>query len=438
MAAAGWRERVEKGLYRYHRASCPSSTTKRPSRSCGCPLCFQVAGDQPGQQRTVRAAATSLRAVRAERARIAAGVERVASSSSKAPTLDEYAARYLNAHRTRLSPHTVTTYDRDLRLRIAPHLGERRIDRITRTDVNHWVARIRKDCSYGLVRSAHATLRLILAEAVWEELISSNPASQISLGDPPPDGRKAAQEVLTPQQVSALLEHGARNLRIKTMLMAATIGCLRRGEIVGLRWSDVDLAAQEIFVARNAVQAPDWEGGDPDSTRKRMKVPKGRRAQVIGMDPVFRDALDEWKSAEVSAGRGRPQDPVWPGADDGPMGAGTPGQALARAMRRTWPDKDWGKNRAGGPKKNAKPLTHGIPAPPWVTLHGLRHTGASIALADGQALIDVSGQLRHADPGVTAKVYAHLLDKDQLKKVARSIGTALRDAGAAPSLTPPA
>lgn len=428
MGSVGWRETVEAGLYRYHRVSCPSSKTKRSSRSCNCPFYFQVMSGEPPRQRTVRASATSIRAARAERGRVAAGTAPQSTGSPSAPTLDEYAARYLNAHRTRLSPHTVTTYDRDLRLRIAPHLGERRIDRITRTDVNHWVARIRKDCSYGLVKAAHATLRVILAEAVKEELISANPASQISLGDPPPDGRVAAQEVLTPQQVAVLLEYGARNLRIKTMLMAATIGCLRRGEIVGLRWSDVDLASDEITVARNAVQAPDWEGGDPDAIRKRMKVPKGRRAQAIGVDPVFRDALGQWRAAETAAGRGRAKDPVWPGIDGEPMGAGTPGQALARAMRRTWPDKDWGKNRAGAPKHNAKPLSHGVPAPPWVTLHGLRHTGASIALADGQALIDVAGQLRHADPGVTAKVYSHVIANDQLKRVAGSIGGALQAA----------
>ncbi len=209
------------------------------------------------------------------------------------------------------------------------------------------------------------------------------------------------------------------------MLLAALVGCLRRGEIVGLKWRDVDLVAEEISVQRNAVQAPDWEGGDPDTIRKRMKVPKGRRAQSIGMDPVLRDALTEWKADEVAAARGRPDDPVWPGAGGEHMGAGTPGQALARAMRRAWPTAEWDTERAPKPKPGAKPLDHGVPAPPWVTLHGLRHTGASIALADGQALIDVSGQLRHADPGVTAKVYAHLLDRDQLKKVARSIGRAV-------------
>jgi integrase len=215
------------------------------------------------------------------------------------------------------------------------------------------------------------------------------------------------------------------NPRVKTMLLAALVGCLRRGEIVGLKWRDVDLVAEEISVQRNAVQAPDWEGGDPDTIRKRMKVPKGRRAQSIGMDPVLRDALTEWKADEVAAARGRPDDPVWPGAGGEHMGAGTPGQALARAMRRAWPTAEWDTERAPKPKPGAKPLDHGVPAPPWVTLHGLRHTGASIALADGQALIDVSGQLRHADPGVTAKVYAHLLDRDQLKKVARSIGRAV-------------
>lgn len=437
MAASGWRERVETGLYRYHRVSCPSSRTKKASRRCECAFYFQVPKSAAGPQRTVRATATSVREARAERAAAISGLTAPRGTAGRprhraaAPTLETYAAQYLNAHRHRLSPHTVTTYDRDLRLRIAPYLGGRPINDISRTDVNEWVARLRSCCAYGLVRSAHATLRLILSEALREEIISSNPASQISLGDRPPDQRTAAREVMTPEQVSVLFEHGAPNLRIKTMLMAATICCLRRGEVIGLQWRDVDLAAEEITVARNVVQAPDWEAGTPEVVRKRVKVPKGRRAEVIGIDPVFRDALSRWKREEMAAGRGKPTDPVWPGRDGGLMGAGTPGQALARAMRRAWPCADWGSGRGGRPKEKAAPVRHGVPAPPWVTFHGLRHTGASIALADGQALIDVSSQLRHSDPGVTAKVYAHLLSTEQLRGVARSIGRAVAVGGSA-------
>ena len=55
---------------------------------------------------------------------------------------------------------------------------------------------------------------------------------------------------------------------------------------------------------------------------------------------------------------------------------------------------------------------------PLVTPHGLRHTAASLMLAAGVPLIVVSRQLRHANPNVTAQVYAHLLSDSQLDEAA--------------------
>jgi integrase len=89
---------------------------------------------------------------------------------------------------------------------------------------------------------------------------------------------------------------------------------------------------------------------------------------------------------------------VWPGRDGGPMGERSPGQALERALLRAGLVDDAGT--------------------PLIAFHGLRHTAASIVLGAGVPLIVVSRQLGHADPQITARVYAHLVNRAQLDEAA--------------------
>jgi integrase len=89
---------------------------------------------------------------------------------------------------------------------------------------------------------------------------------------------------------------------------------------------------------------------------------------------------------------------VWPGRAGGPMAPDTPTQLTERAQRR-----------CGLVDRDGRPL---------VTLHGLRHSAASIMLGAGVPLIVVSRQLGHANPNVTAQVYAHLLADSQLDEAA--------------------
>jgi len=86
-----------------------------------------------------------------------------------------------------------------------------------------------------------------------------------------------------------------------------------------------------------------------------------------------------------------------------PMHAHSPTHAVMRAM-----------TRAGLVDVDHKPL---------VSLHGLRHTCGSILLARGVPLIVVSRHLGHADPNVTARVYAHLLSDAQLDQAADVFGS---------------
>ncbi len=92
---------------------------------------------------------------------------------------------------------------------------------------------------------------------------------------------------------------------------------------------------------------------------------------------------------------------VWPGKGGGPMDASSPSQALMRVLDRA--------SMVSSPK----PRRRGERPRGIVTLHGLRHTAASIMLAAGVPLIVVSRQLGHANPNITTQMYAHLVDQEQ-------------------------
>ena len=97
---------------------------------------------------------------------------------------------------------------------------------------------------------------------------------------------------------------------------------------------------------------------------------------------------------------------VWPGRAGAPMAADTPTQVIERAQDRC------------GLVENPKPRPKGERPRCLVTLHGLRHTAGSIALAAGVPPIALSRQLGHSNPQITATVYAHLLSDSQLDDVA--------------------
>jgi excisionase family DNA binding protein len=158
---------------------------------------------------------------------------------------------------------------------------------------------------------------------------------------------------------------------------AAAEGGLRRSEICGLRWPDVDLKARRLHIRRG------YDGPT-----------KGRRSRTISVSPDFVALLDAWFAESVVGQGAAAEGYVWPGTNGGMMHEHTPTQTCNRALIR-----------AGLVDAEGKPM---------VTLHGLRHTCASLMLLDGRPLLKVSRYLGHADVNITARVYAHLTDDSEL------------------------
>lgn len=392
-ARRGWRERVEPGIYRAHRVACPASLKKRSSNRCGCSFELVVPGRGSGSTRTLTFRGTLTEARSERRLLLAAGRLEPEHPEADEETLNQFAVTYFRAKAPVLAESTVKAREEAYRLRVGPVIGRLPLREITRERVELWFAHTVRTSSPHAVWKAVGALRAILKLADEWDRLPDNPAAGLRL--PRQAGATTASErVLTADQLNTLLAATGR-LSIETMLRAGGEAGLRLGEVVGLRWPDVNLAERRIVVQRSIWQEAGRAGGPP---RRVIRIPKGGRARRVAIAPTFARRLANWYSESVVGGGAGAEGSVWPGRSNGPMDLSTPGQALDRLQRR-----------AGLVDATGRPL---------VSFHGLRHTAASIMLSRGVPLIVVSRQLGHANPNITAQVYAHLLSDSQLDDAA--------------------
>ncbi|GAA4834318.1 site-specific integrase [Actinomycetospora corticicola] len=316
-------------------------------------------------------------------------------------TVSEYLELWLDRVRVEKRATTHRGYESAVRLHIAPLIGGKRLDRLTGADVRQFLTRLRAKClccanGYDKHRAAkdqccsagrccgrhptvrqvqfvHAVLRNGLSNAERDELIMRNVAKLVVVPTPTYSVGKG----LTVAQARALLD-AAKNTRWHALYVtAATLG-LRRGELLGLRWRDLDFEAATLDV----VQTVQRVGG-----RLVVDATKTRASEAtIPLPKVTRRALlahrDRQAAERTEAGV------LW--QDHGLVFAtklGTPVEP--RALNRDF---------------SALRVRAGMPT---VRLHDLRHTVVSLLLDLGTPPHVVQAIARHADLDVTMSIYAH-------------------------------
>jgi integrase len=245
------------------------------------------------------------------------------------------------------------------------------------------------------IRRVHATLRSALNTAVRRRLLADNPARFVEL----PTARRPkavvwtaerieawrrtgvrpAVAVWTPQQTGTFLDAAARDRFYPLFHLVAYRG-LRRGEAVGLRWEDVDLAGSCLTVAQQIVQLG-WETqiGEP-------KTDSG--ARTVALDPGSVAVLRAWRKAQ------RGEEAAW----------GTAWQQTGLVFTR----KDGAALHPAHVTDTFQEIAGRAGLPP-IRLHDLRHTAASLALQAGVDLKVVSELLGHSSLSITADTYTSVL-----------------------------
>ncbi len=257
-----------------------------------------------------------------------------------------YARSWLRDH-PKMGPRYRETCERNLRLHLAP-LHDMPLRAITPALVREWYASaLRGGGGRASIAQAYRFLRAVMNTAVRDGAIVKNPCQIVGAGS----DRAKERPVASPTQVVALVEAITPRYRA-AVLLAAWCG-LRRGELLGLRRDDVDLAAGLVTVRRNRVELLATGAafdGEPktDAGKRTVTVPP----HVL---PVLAEHMQTW------AGNDR----VFVGRDGRPMRGDAVRQAFDRARRK-----------AGMPE---------------FRFHDLRHTGQTLA-ATGRVASDASWQ----------------------------------------------
>jgi integrase len=206
-------------------------------------------------------------------ARLIGSVEQSRAAGASV-TVGEAGARYLRqAERRGRKPSTLGNVESELRIHVGPFFAEKPLSAITTHDVADFVVVLeRKALAPKTVRNIVATLSAIcnFAAAPQRQWIASNPCAGVEL---PASADAEVIRFLTLDGVDLLVEHarpGIFHELDRAMYRAAAMTGLRRGELLALRWCDVDWLAQRIRVRQNYVRG---QFGTPKSKRSTRSVP---------------------------------------------------------------------------------------------------------------------------------------------------------------------
>jgi integrase len=309
--------------------------------------------------------------LRAALTRTDGGIRPVSQVLTVDAWLDEWLAGSVES---RLRPTTAENYATILRLYVRPAIGKVPLAKLTPEHVQRMMVALaaRGDLSPTTVRAAYAVLRIALSRALKSGTVLRNVCTLV---DPP---AKARHELapLTADQARAFLDNLAGD-RLEALLTTAIALGMREGELLALRWQDVDLRAGTLTVMHTLTRLT-HELAEPKTERARRTLTLPRSVVAVLQSHRVRQAEER-----LAAGS------QWQDRDL--VFATSEGRALdARNVLRAYQLR---LERAGLPHQR---------------FHDLRHACATLLLEQGEELAVVSKILGHSNLATTADVYAHL------------------------------
>jgi integrase len=286
-----------------------------------------------------------------------------------------------------ITPRTAQRYRQLAENQIAPHLGTRPLQKLTRLDVEAWHTTLRNGgLEARTVGHAHRVLGAAMRDAERDGLLAKNVCK---IQKPP---KVAEREMAIVQDVPGFVAKLRADAgRLCTPAIVALFTGMRLGEVLALRERSVDLDKGTVEV-REAQEETQRHG----IRFKSAKTKAGRRN--ITLPSVAIEALREHRKqlleTRLLLGQGKlaPDDLLFANLE-------------GRPLRPSAVSSDWGEiaERIGMPE---------------ITFHALRHTHASQLIAGNVDIVTISKRLGHAKPSVTLAIYAHMFHTDDSKAAA--------------------
>lgn len=301
------------------------------------------------------------------------------------PTVAQFLDEWMKTKTMTLSPTTVAWYGYVIAKHIAPELGQLRMSQLKPVHIQRlYAAKLQQvpggptPISRSTARCIHRVLHAAMSSAVRLQVIERNPCDAVEV----PKGRRPQPRYWRPEEAARFL-NAARNDRLFALFHLALGSGLRRGELLGLRWTDVDLDRQTLTVSQVRVRAGDEvvtkEPKTPGSLRSIALSPDvcetlRRHREAQSREKLLMEEAYEDHGLVFAAVDGRPLNPDYIGC-----------QYFRRLI-----------SLAGVPEIN---------------FHGLRHTHATLLALGGVPLKTVSARLGHSSVKITGDIYSHVLDR---------------------------
>jgi integrase len=314
-------------------------------------------------------------------------------------TVAAFLERWLEHMQSQVSPRSHERYAELARKNVAPLLGGLALTKLQPAHISAAYSKAltsgRRDGSGGLsartVTHMHRVLREALQQAVRWQMLSRNPADAVK----PPKVERQQMSVLDTDATAELIE-AARETPLFIPILLGVRGGLRRGEVVALRWRNVDLERSQISVVASAEQT---------DCGVREKEPKNGKGRTIVLSVTETEELRSHRVRQAQS-------------------------LLALGVRLT--DDHHVVAREDGQPLQPRSLTHAFVKFARrhgfrIRLHDLRHSHATHMLASGVHPKIAQERLGHSSVGITLDLYSHVLPGMQAEAVNR-VDAMLRDA----------
>ena len=300
-------------------------------------------------------------------------------------TLSEYLEKWKESSlRGRVSARTFHGYDQSLKRYVLEPLGEKRLTTIEPWDIQRlYQGMLARGLSASTIRGTHAVLRNALKQAVRWRIIPSNPADAVDLPRP----QQGKHQALTTAQAHRFLE-AAEGSNWKALYHVLVVCGLRPGEAFGLTWRDVDLARGRLAVRQAVTYDADRRPvlAEPKTKRSRRSMPIP--AELVTVLSEHRD-----RTADI----------------DNPLGLVFPTVEGTLIHPNHWSRRDFRRIAA------AARLPKGF------RLYDLRHTCATLMLANDIHAKITSERLGHSSTRLTLDTYSHVTPTMQ-QEATRQLG----------------
>jgi len=338
-------------------------------------------------------------------------------------TVEQYTLQWLDEAKNRLTPGTYTNYKSFLEKRFIPALGYMKLSSLKAKHLKDFLHSLKgsrgQDLNPTTIRRYLTILKSVFTTAWKDEILCENPTERVSA----PRQEKIADTIkyFTPEQTKIFLglldngltySYGERTrkttdgesyrvnaytsthqipLQYKIFFNISIFGGLRRGEVLGITWNDIDFVENIISVNKSISYA---------DHKVFAKAPKNRSSiRTVRLPASLMESIKqyrkEWVRYKLQLGS------AWEGEDDFLF--------IQENGKVLHPSTPYHKFKEILVNYNST-VTDEKKKLPMITLHDLRHTSASLLLTNNIDLMTVSKRLGHSKKSTTLDIYAHILE----------------------------